>query len=380
MKRSIFVLFLLIVHGELLAIDFSRVNVAWQYDPNAPVKVAHRVISLDGEITTFIQVKLDSSVRWELKFLLQNDYESEKHETITPTKIDTLNSKSGEYLLKVHLGSVDYDLLVLKIFKYEAFYYYDIGLKIGSLPFPSIYPATKDGYPILTNYINRSGTQWSNSTTYFAMKYEESFSFADPPMAKMKPLAPNILSDSTFHFSNPLELDEDNFYTIRKDSAALSGVTILRVPPYFPEYRQLPELVECMFYITSEPEQKSLMNAKDLKKNFDSFWINNFNTKPRARNAIRKYYNTIEQANLLFTDFKPGWKTDRGMMFIVFGKPDEVYRTTSNEEWYYDSGEAFEYSVISTFFAPRTYTLRRSIELEELWFDAIEAIRRGINE
>ena len=88
----------------------------------------------------------------------------------------------------------------------------------------------------------------------------------------------------------------------------------------------------------------------------------------------------MKQANHLFTDFKAGWKTDRGMMYIVFGRPDEVYRTNSLEEWYYDTGEAFEFSVISSFFAQRTYTLRRSNSLEDLWFNRIAAIRRGINE
>lgn len=379
--KNLSVLFGLIMlfSAKTEAINFSRINVAWQYDLNAPIQMAHRVISVDGEISVFLQVKTDS-VNWRYEFLSQNGYESEKHVEISPVRIDTLQNSGTGVLLKLDLGFSVNDLLVIKIFRYEEYYYYDLGLKIGTIPFPSIYPVNADGIPILANYINRSGYEWKNGEYYFVMRYKDSFSTADPPMADMKPLAPSLTMDSSFTFVDTVLLEDGYFYTVLNDSLATSGVTMLKVPPYFPEYRQLNELVESMFYITSEPEKKSLINSKDLKKNFDSFWINNFSTKPRARNAIRKYYNSIEQANILFTDFKAGWKTDRGMMYIVFGIPDEVYRTNSLEEWYYDTGEAFEFSVISSFFAPRTYTLRRSKDLEELWFSEIAAIRRGINE
>ncbi|MEQ9007818.1 MAG: GWxTD domain-containing protein, partial [Ekhidna sp.] len=69
---------------------------------------------------------------------------------------------------------------------------------------------------------------------------------------------------------------------------------------------------------------------------------------------------------------------DRGMMYIVFGRPNEVYRTGNSEEWFYDEGPAFEFTIISTFFAPKTYSLRRSKDLEEQWYTQIAAIRRGI--
>lgn len=99
-----------------------------------------------------------------------------------------------------------------------------------------------------------------------------------------------------------------------------------------------------------------MFRSKNPKESFDSFWMNTYSTKSRARNAIRKYYNWIENANTLFTDFKPGWKTDRGMMYIVFGKPNEVYRTGSLEEWYYDDGSAFEFTIISTFCTQNLFT------------------------
>ncbi|MEO1256252.1 MAG: GWxTD domain-containing protein, partial [Bacteroidota bacterium] len=196
--------------------------------------------------------------------------------------------------------------------------------------------------------------------------------------AEMKPLAPQVDLDTSFVFKDSVIFEEDHFYTIRKDSLATVGVTMLRVPPYFPEYRKLRELMEAMLYLTSEQEKKSILKSKNLRQSFDSFWMNTYSTKSRARNAIRDYYSKIRKANESFTDFKPGWKTDRGMMYIVFGLPDEVYRTANSEEWYYDSGVAFEFTIISTFFAPKTYSLRRSKDLEELWYSQIAALRRSV--
>ncbi|MEM8938827.1 MAG: GWxTD domain-containing protein [Bacteroidota bacterium] len=362
------------------AINFSQVNIAWQYDINAPLRFSHRVISDGEKISVFLRIKADSLYKWNYDFFIQDGYETENHEGITPVKIDTLLDIKDQVVVRLDVTREVPDILVIQISRFEEYYYYDIGLKIGKLSFPSIYPIDKEGLPIFENFINRSGFKWANNHSFYVMKYEDLAGPADPPMADMKPLAPKADLDTSFLFRDSIEFEEKHFYTVRKDSLASTGVTILRTPPYYPEYRKLTELVESMLYLTSEAETKSLLNSKDLKKSFDSFWINNFNTKPRARNAIRTYYNNVEKANKLFTDFKDGWKTDRGMILIVFGKPDEVYRTNSLEEWYYDSGELFEFTIISSFFSSRTYTLRRNKAMEENWYRQIASIRKGINE
>lgn len=360
------------------AINFSRINVAWQYDVNFGVKMSHRVVKENEGVFVFLKVSADSINSWTYEFLVQDGYESEAHKSIQPVALDTLLDVGKEVLIKLSLPQVEGNLLVIKFSKPEAFYYYDISLRIGSLSFPSIYPVDERGLPILEKYINRSGHKWIGTDTLLAMQYTEDFPPADPPMADMQPLAPQVAMDTSFLFSGSPVWEENYFYTVRRDSLATVGVTMLRVPPYFPEYRQLGELIESMLYLTSEQEKKAMLRSKNPKESFDSFWMNTYSTKNRARNAIRKYYNWVENANTLFTDFKPGWKTDRGMMYIIFGKPDEVYRTGSLEEWYYDDGSAFEFTIISTFFAPKTYSLRRNIEFEEQWFTQIAAIRRGI--
>lgn len=370
--------FVILVSFSASAINFSRVNVAWQYDLGFSVKMAHKVVKDNKGFFVLLSVSSDSIYSWQYELLVQDGYESETHRTVQPQMVDTLLNVQGKIMVRLLFDQIEENLLVVKFSKPENYYYYDISLRIGSLSYPSIYPVDDRGMPILEKYINRSGSSWRGNDSFLVMQYAEEFPPADPPMADMKPLAPSVNLDTFFVFNNKSEFLENYFYMIRKDSLASVGVTILRVPPYFPEYRQLGELIESMLYLTSEQEKKAMLKSQNPKESFDSFWMNTYTTKARARGAIRRYYNWIEEANKLFTDFKAGWKTDRGMIYIVFGMPDEVYRTGSSEEWYYDEGSAFEFTIISTFFAPKTYSLQRSKDFEEQWYTQIAAIRRGI--
>ena len=48
---------------------------------------------------------------------------------------------------------------------------------------------------------------------------------------------------------------------------------------------------------------------------------------------MEEYYGRVWYANEHFDAWQPGWETDRGMIYILFGPPDEIQRTnpsTSN--------------------------------------------------
>ena len=75
----------------------------------------------------------------------------------------------------------------------------------------------------------------------------------------------------------------------------------------------------------------------DKEKAFEQFWLKMAGTKERAKYVIAEYYKRVEKANVLFTSYKEGWKTDRGMLTIVMGMPNTVYKTTRGETWIYGS-------------------------------------------
>jgi hypothetical protein len=96
---------------------------------------------------------------------------------------------------------------------------------------------------------------------------------------------------------------------------------------------------------------------------------------------IAKFYSRVMTANKLFTSYKEGWKTDRGIIYIVYGAPSEVYRRTGEEEWIY--GERSNMLSIRFFFdqaenplSDNDYILQRSSGYKPGWYIAVENWRR----
>ena len=55
----------------------------------------------------------------------------------------------------------------------------------------------------------------------------------------------------------------------------------------------------------------------------------------RARTLIREFYTRVESANNYFTSYLEGWKTDRGIIYIIYGVPNVVYKNKDYENWIY---------------------------------------------
>jgi uncharacterized protein (TIGR03435 family) len=71
---------------------------------------------------------------------------------------------------------------------------------------------------------------------------------------------------------------------------------------------------------------RRLANDKERDKFIEQFWLRRNPNPGAADNAYRdEIYARIKYANEHFADDKPGWMTDRGHVYIVYGKPDEVY-------------------------------------------------------
>ena len=379
-KHTIFSICLLFLAHFSCAINFMQLNIAYQYDPLAEIELKNRVVQSEDELSVFLGFRADTVFAWSMEFLVQHGYEDENHSILQGAELDTLRVQRKHLYLKLTFKKPKENLLVVKIAKRGTNYYFDVNLEYGSYNPPSVYAVDSEGLPIFENYINTSSFLWKGSEEFSVMEYAENFDKADGPMAEMKVLAPSFKAQRSFTFRDSVQLKDGHFYVVRSDKDASSGVTMVKTFSYYPKFKLLNELSRSMQYIMNEQEQKEIRASNDLKKTFDSFWLKTYKTKFRARNAIRNYFNWVEQSNYLFTDFKQGWKTDRGMLFIVYGVPDEVYRSDNSEEWYYDSGPAFEFIIISTFFAPRTYALRRRRDIEDSWLEHIAAIRRGLNE
>ncbi len=108
--------------------------------------------------------------------------------------------------------------------------------------------------------------------------------------------------------------------------------------PNYPEIGTPEELAAPLYYLMSPREFRKLNTINDpdsLKRAIDTFWLENIRDRNKARDVIEMYYNRVEEANRLFSTFKEGWKTDMGMVYILFGPPVSVENTIDSHIWYY---------------------------------------------
>src|SRR6201986_4134177 len=70
---------------------------------------------------------------------------------------------------------------------------------------------------------------------------------------------------------------------------------------------------------------KSLSNDEERDAFIEAFWQRRNPNPDSPENEFREeHYRRIEYSNEHFAAGKPGWKTDRGHMYIAYGKPDSI--------------------------------------------------------
>jgi len=81
------------------------------------------------------------------------------------------------------------------------------------------------------------------------------------------------------------------------------------------------------YIITAEERAawKRLKTDEEREAFIESFWLRRDPTPDTIDNERRdEHYERIAYANEHFASGIPGWKTDRGRIYIMYGKPDEI--------------------------------------------------------
>jgi GWxTD domain-containing protein len=217
--------------------------------------------------------------------------------------------------------------------------------------------------------------------------YSRNFPTPVPPFVEQSRTLFNYLPDSTFSLElkngkTPYFLPaQTGFYFFQSDSALKQGPSLFRMNTGFPKVTQHKLMREALRYITSANEFRQLYAFALPKIAVDSFWIANAGSSDIATELIRKYYLRVETANKLYTSFTDGWKTDRGMIYIVLGKPSKVYRSFEQEVWIYgeyDDPRAlrFYFNKANNPFTENDYVLERNQLYKAAWYQNVQLWRR----
>ena len=92
-------------------------------------------------------------------------------------------------------------------------------------------------------------------------------------------------------------------------------------------------MIDPLKYLTNQNEIEEIKKSDRVKVALDEFWLEITGNIERSRELIRIYFNRVLYANYFFTSHKEGWRTDRGMIYIIYGPPDKVYKTPGGERW-----------------------------------------------
>jgi GWxTD domain-containing protein len=211
--------------------------------------------------------------------------------------------------------------------------------------------------------------------------YQTGFSAALPPMASEKTVVPTLKKLKTVSFLDQVfSLLEPGLYGIEIGGKSVGGLLVESTT--FPDLVSAQDLIQPLIYLTTADERNKLYSAKDPKAAVDKFWLGVNPNQNEARRLIRLYYERVTAANKFFTAHKAGWLTDRGMIYMIFGPPEEVQRYTDREEWIYPANlnhnqVRFIFLKKENTFTQNHYELVRSPYYEQVWYDMVEQWRKG---
>jgi GWxTD domain-containing protein len=384
MMKYVLSTILLICASSLAAQPLRDINYAYLYNPAEPFAFDMEAVRLADKWNVLYKLSIndtsvsidDFTVQWEFRQSL-SDKESisvgsiESRETFrgriefTGVVSFSLSENPVIFVAKIVSGSAKRAWFFYKVLEntYPVNRYLTAYNKIKVKPYAGI----SDRLIV------------SGSDPTIVSYYNDRFPAAPPAFAESQGrVSAGIKADSTFSIAAGSEvvLPMTGLYLIQSDTNSTDG-TAFRVENDYPRYTRVSSLVGPMMYICTRDEVNRLIASNNDKKMFDRVVLSITNDTDRARKLMRSYFRRVELANLYFTSYKEGWKTDRGMVYIIFGLPSEVFRFSDREVWNYDEGQkiSFTFSKSSSIFDPDNYVLIREKKFRETWLETVDLWR-----
>jgi GWxTD domain-containing protein len=416
----IFIASLLVCAGNVTAQKSSKkklykTNMVSMYDESMYTKFSAEIYhASDDKSTVFVAINLNDlmyfpgnqpethTARFKIYYELFNNFESKAPlDTGSYVYSDDQHYNSGgemtvdfdipvqypnDYLLKITL----IDLNRQK--DNDVFRFYDIE-KNNKNTAQNFLVTDNDRYPIFEKHINAGQyfkiqcAQMDTGLIYIRY-YDRELPLARTPFSTDKNITFKFDPDSIYTVTvtngttELVELPYHGIYHFQTDISQTNGLTLFRFYDGFPDIESPLHAIFPLRYLTTQKEYDALLAYEDYKAAVDNFWLERASYQPeRAKNMIARYYQRVWDTNMLFSSYQVGWKTDRGIIYIIYGPPSEVYRKTGEEEWIYgERGNPlsikFYFYKVENPFTQNDYTLQRSTTYKTSWYIAIENWRR----
>lgn len=299
----------------------------------------------------------------------------------------------GDVLFKLKSGSNYYiDINVIDINKKTIYTHSEYSNKTSVATRQNFLMTNARDEVLFSSYYKPNEIVYAQSTRNKEKLYEvdyfkSNFRLAPPPFSTEPMQHFSYKPDSVFSLYLKREkleiaLPQNGFYHLKTNNETKEGVTFFVYESSFPKIKNTEQMIMATRFIMAKKEYDNCMMATDKKAAIDKFWLDISGSNERAKELIRKYYGRVQEANKLFTSFQEGWKTDRGMIYVVFGAPNKVTKRKNGEVWTYGeignpNSIVFSFIKVINPFTDNDYYLERSEAFKAPWYQAVDMWRQG---
>lgn len=380
MLKSVFLLLLSLSSLNGIGQSIASLNFRHLYDPLNEVNLSLKLVNEKTQLTVYFLLQpsnkqsADYSITWQ-------KYENFMERSGTPLNVGDTQSNSGKFSFPV---PEKFWLLLAKVASKSSGQVWNY-LQIMDPKYPvngflegpegivyKSYVLTGQEYTI-------HGVEQDKPLSVYL--YKTDFPVASPPFTQKGAHVDRFMfADSSFKVSNgqKITLKSKGLYLVQQDTTSSSGFAFRAMSGAFPKLTKVQEIPEPLIYVCAKEEHDELLAAGGDKTKVDKVILDITRDRDRAKNFMRSYFRQVELSNTYFTAFKEGWKTDRGMLYLIFRIPDEVSLTGQNEVWYYKSyRERFTLVKNGSVYDPNNFVLQRGMKFTEPWFSTVDLWRKS---
>lgn len=378
----------------------AQVNYADAYKPVQSFLTVHTAVvhSNNDSSKLVLEVPINQNgflydtVHFSIKFLLFQTMNSLSAFDSLKTQINS-TTKSGYYHLEIpfhfKMNSTSFMYLYINenssLKHFETFFKIDKHSTSPAFIFP-VRAGTNEKY--ILPYANQNQVfQIHNSfgtDTFRVWYYNYPFQLATPTFFNSVPLKFPERVDTVFIFTtaDTFRLAKKGLYVFHSTTHPYLYFSLIGVNESYPFIAEPMQMALPLRYISKNEEYDYILKEK-IKERIDSFWIDKSGGTDHAKVMIRRYYNRVQFANEFFTSYQEGWQTDKGLVYIIFGPPDEVFFDADAEWWGYRSRgnkSPMHYKFVKTEnpFGANSFQLIRNSNYFDSWNRQGYAWRHGL--
>jgi len=286
----------------------------------------------------------------------------------------------GKYIIEVFLTDLNVQQTVSTVIEYNNSY---LG-GTGSFMFLSQYgnPLFYPHFSVVDTF--RVRAEMFNTKQLRISYYKPDTELPVPPDINQTILLEPKPVDSSWIVENPdttlFNFNKEGIYYF-SNRDGIFGKPFTCFNEFYPYIKAPDELFKPLAYLCTEKEMRKYRSYSSVKQAVDTFWLQATNDLDKSRELIRIYYNRVQLANYYFTDYKEGWLTDRGMIYVICGAPAIIRKSDEGEYWVYGKGandatKFFFYRENHPLFGT-AHILDRSDLYSRMWYNAISTWRDG---